>query len=74
MNKINFYEKKYNALDIFYEWEDCGSEYDIAVEQAFYYKRELSEIDEMIYTITIATRYARSHRKISEQLKKDLKK
>lgn len=35
MKKINFYEKKCQALEIFYCWVDQGSEYDIAVDLVF---------------------------------------
>lgn len=72
MNKINFYQKKYEALETFYGWIDQGSEYDIAVEQSIYYNHDLEEIDEIILNITIATRYSRCGKKISEQFKKRL--
>lgn len=60
MNKINFYQKKYEALETFYGWIDQGSKYDIAVEQSIYYSYKLEEINEIILNITIATRYSRS--------------
>ena len=72
MNNINFYQKKYEALETFYGWIDQGSEYDIAVEQSIYYNHGLEEIDEMILNITIATRYSRCGKKISEQFRKRL--
>ncbi|MBD5550614.1 MAG: hypothetical protein HDQ96_05475 [Lachnospiraceae bacterium] len=72
MNNINFYQKKYEALETFYGWIDQGSEYDIAVEQSIYYNHGLEEIDEIILNITIATRYSRCGKKISEQFKKRL--
>lgn len=72
MNKINFYQKKYEALETFYGWIDQGSEYDIAVEQSIYYNHDLEGIDEIIMNITIATRYSRCGKKISEQFKKRL--
>ncbi len=72
MNKINFYQKKYEALEAFYGWVDQGSEYDIAVEQSIYYAHGLDEIDEIILNITIATRYSRCGKKISEQFKRRL--
>lgn len=72
MNKINFYQKKYEALETFYGWIDQGSEYDIAVEQSIYYNHGLEEIDEIILNITIATRYSRCGKKLSEQFKKRL--
>lgn len=73
MNKINFYQKKYEALETFYGWIDQGSEYDIAVEQSIYYDHGLEEIDEIILNITIATRYSRCGKTISEQFKRRLK-
>ena len=72
MYKINFYEKKYEALETFYGWIDQGSEYDTAVEQSIYYNHGLEEIDEIIFNITIATRYSRCGKMISEQFKKRL--
>ncbi|MBR4083793.1 MAG: hypothetical protein IKK33_05870 [Lachnospiraceae bacterium] len=72
MKKINFYQKKCQALEIFYGWIDQGSEYDIAVEQSFYYNSGLEEIEEIILNITIATRYARCGKTIPEQFKKSL--
>lgn len=72
MKKINFYQKKYEALETFYGWIDQGSEYDIAVEQSIYYNHGLGEIEEIIFNITIATRYSRCGKKISEQFKKRL--
>ena len=68
MERINFYEKKCQALEIFYCWVDQGSEYDIAVEQSLYYNSRLPEIDKIILNITIATRYARCGKIISNQL------
>ncbi len=72
MSNINFYQKKYEALETFYGWIDQGSEYDIAVEQSIYYNHGLDEIDGIILNITIATRYSRCGKKISEQFKKRL--
>lgn len=71
MNAVNFYQKKYEALENFYGWIDQGSDYDIAVEQSLYYN-QLEEIDEMIFHITIAARFSRCGRKISEQFKRRL--
>lgn len=59
-------------METFYGWIDQGSEYDIAVEQSIYYNHGLEEIDEIIFNITIATRYSRCGKKISEQFKKRL--
>lgn len=73
MKKINFYEKKCQALEIFYCWVDQGSEYDIAVEQSLYYNSGLPEIDKIILNITIATRYARCGKIISNQFYSNLK-
>ncbi len=72
MKRINFYQKKYEALEIFYGWIDQGSEYDIAVEQSVYYNHGLGKIEEIILNITIATRYSRCGKTISEQFKKRL--
>ena len=72
MKRINFYQKKYEALETFYGWIDQGSEYDIAVEQSVYYNHGLEEIEEIILNITIATRYSRCGKTISEQFKKRL--
>lgn len=47
MKAINFYQKKYEALETFYGWIDQGSKYDIAVEQSIYYNHGLEEIDEV---------------------------
>lgn len=73
MERINFYEKKCQALEIFYCWVDQGSEYDIAVEQSLYYNSRLPEIDKIILNITIGTRYARCGKVISEQFCSSLK-
>lgn len=72
MKKINYYQKKYDAMEIFYGWIDQGSEYDIAVEQSIYYNQGMEEIDEIILNITIATRFARCGKRISEQFRKHL--
>ncbi len=72
MKKINYYQKKYDAMEIFYGWVDQGSEYDIAVEQSIYYNQGMEEIDEIILNITIATRFARCGKRISEQFRKHL--
>ena len=72
VSRINFYQKKYEALEIFYGWIDQGSEYDVAVEQSIYYNHGMTEIDEIILNMTIATRYSRCGRKISEQFKRRL--
>ena len=73
MEKINFYEKKCQALEIFYGWVDQGSEYEIAVEQSLYYNSRLPEIDKIILSITMATRYARCGKTISAQFCSHLK-
>lgn len=72
MEKLDFYRKKYEALETFYGWIDQGSDYDIAVEQSIYYNHGLEDIDEILLNITIATRYARCGKNISEQFKKRL--
>lgn len=70
MKRINFYQKKYEALETFYGWIDQGSEYDIAVEQSVYYNHGLDEIEEIILNITIATRYSRCGKKYQNNSKK----
>lgn len=72
MKRINYYQMKYDAMEIFYGWVDQGSEYDIAVEQSIYYNQGMEEIDEIILNITIATRFARCGKRISEQFRKQL--
>ncbi len=72
MKEINFYQKKYEALETFYGWIDQGSGYDIAVEQSIYYNHGLEEIDEIILNITIATRYSRCGKAVSKEFKKRL--
>ena len=72
VKRINFYQKKYEALETFYGWIDQGGEYDIAVEQSVYYNHDLDEIEKIILNITIATRYSRCGKKISEQFKNRL--
>ena len=72
MSGINFYQKKYEALETFYGWIDQGSAYDVAVEQSIYYNHSLDEIDEIIFNITIAIRFSRSGRVISDTFKKRL--
>ena len=59
-------------METFYGWIDQGSEYDIAVEQSIYYNHDLDEIEEIILNVTIATRYSRCGKTISEQFKKRL--
>lgn len=72
MNKVNLYKKKYEALEIFYGWVDQGSEYDVAVEQSIYYNKQTDELDEVILNITIATRFSRCGRSISDKFKNRL--
>lgn len=73
MKFINLYQKKYEAMETFYGWVDQGSSYDIAVEQSVYYNHSLDVIEEIILNITIAVRFSRCGKKISEQFKKRLK-
>lgn len=72
MNKVNFYQKKYEALETFYGWVDQGSEYDVAVEQSIYYNKQMDELDEIILNITIATRFSRCGKTISDKFKNRL--
>ena len=73
MRKINFYERKYDALESFYQWVDYGSSYDLAVDQANYYSILQDDIDEILLNVTIATRFERSSRDISESFKEHLR-
>ena len=73
MNKINYYEKKYYALESFYGWVDSGSSYDIAVDQANYYDHHTEKIDIVLKNITMATRFTRSGREFSNTFKNELK-
>ncbi len=72
MNKFNFYKKKYEALENFYGWVDQGSNYEVAVEQSIYYCKPMSELDEVVMNITIATRFSRCGKEISNKFKKRL--
>lgn len=72
MEKFNFYKKKYEALETFYGWIDQGSGYDTAAEQSIYYNHSLEDIDEIILNMTIAVRYSRCGKKISEKFKRRL--
>lgn len=74
MSKINFYKIKYEALEMFYGWIDQNSDYDMAVEQSIYYNIKTDELYEIIFNITIATRFARCGRKISNKFKDRLEK
>lgn len=74
MENINFFKVKYNALDAFYEFVDKGSEFNIAVEQTFYYCVPLTEIEEIIFVLTIATRYERCQKNASCKFKNYLDK
>lgn len=72
VKRINFYEKRYHAMDEFYSWVDQGSPYDIAVDQGSEYNSWKEDIDEIIYYVTIASRYARGGRQISNSFKRTL--
>ena len=72
MKKVNYYKKKYEALEDFYGWVDQGSQYDIAVEQSIYYNKPMDELDEVIFNVTIATRFARCGKAISDKFKNRL--
>ncbi len=72
MKKINFYEKRYHAMDEFYSWVDQGNPYDIAVDQGSEYNSWSDDIDEIIYYVTIASRFARGGRTISDRFKETL--
>lgn len=73
MKNINFYQIKYKTMETFYDWVDYGSEFNIAAAQSMYYTGPMEEIYEIIMLITIGTRFARSGKKVSSYLKKDLK-
>ncbi len=72
MSKVNFYKMKYEALEMFYGWVDQNSDYDVAVEQSIYYNKKTDELDEIIFNITIATRFARCGREVSNKFKERL--
>lgn len=72
MEKVNYYKKKYEALEDFYTWVDQGSQYDVAVEQCIYYNKPMDGLDEVIFNVTIATRFARSGKAISDKFKNRL--
>lgn len=72
MDKINYYKRKCIALESFYCWVDQGSSYNVAVEQAMYYSYTMSELDEIITLITIATRFERSGKEVTEKFAKKL--
>lgn len=74
MDKVNFYKEKYEALETFYGWIDQGSKYDVAVEQSVYYNKKMDELEEIIFNITIATRFARCGKTISDRFKSRLEK
>lgn len=72
MEKQNLFQKKYDALELFYGWIDQGSDYNVAVEQSIYYNKQLDELDEIILIITIATRFARCGKEITVKFKEKL--
>lgn len=72
MKEINFFKARYYAMDIFYSWVDQGSPYDIAVDQGSEYNYWSDDIDEIMYYITIASRFARGGRQVSDRFKKTL--
>ena len=73
MDKVNFYYKKYYALESFYQWVDYGSNYNLAVDQANYYSYINNDVDEILLNVTIATRFEKSEIKISDSFKNDLR-
>lgn len=74
MGKVNIYKMKYEALESFYGWIDQGSKYDVAVEQSIYYSKKMDELEEIIFNITIATRFSRCGRIIPDHFKSRLEK
>lgn len=73
MERINFYQEKYDALENFYGWIDQGSSYEVAVGQSLYYSKELNKFQELIMTVTIATRFARCGRSLPEKFQLQLR-
>jgi hypothetical protein len=69
MNNFNFFERKFRTLESFYMWVEQGSSYDVAFGQCIYYDTQVSELDDIITIITIATRFARTKREISDRNK-----
>ena len=72
MKKVNFYKKKYEALETFYGWVDQSSDYNIAVEQSIYYDNIEDDLDKIIFNITVATRFARCGKEISNTFRERL--
>ena len=72
MNCVNYYQKKYEALDTFYGWIDRGSDYKIAVEQTEYYEHKTDIIDVAIMNITIAATFVRNGKEISTTFRESL--
>ncbi len=73
MNCVNYYQKKYEALDAFYGWIDRGSDYKIAVEQTEYYEHKTDIIDVAIMNITIAATFFRNGKAISPTFRESLR-
>ncbi|SFJ92763.1 MULTISPECIES: hypothetical protein [unclassified Bacillus (in: firmicutes)] len=74
MNKYNFYESKFRTLESFYMWIEQGSTYDVAASQCMYYDQPQNELDEIVMSITIATRFARCGKLLGDDFKQVLKK
>lgn len=72
MEKVDFYKKRYEAMDLFYSWVDQGSEYDMAVDQGSYYSIWKDDFDEIMYYVTVASRFARGGRTLSKSFKETL--
>lgn len=74
MSKYNFYESKFRTLESFYMWIEQGSSYNIAAAQCMYYDQPQNDLDEIVMAITIATRFARSGKPLSDNFKQLLEK
>ncbi|CAM2895347.1 deaminase domain-containing protein [Hathewaya histolytica] len=74
MNKYNFYESKFRTLESFYMWVEQGSTYDVAASQCMYYDQPQNELDEIVMSITIGTRFARCGKALGDDFKQVLKK
>lgn len=72
MEKINFFKSKYEALEIFYGWVERGYSFDEAVEQSLRHNNKEDELWLIILNITMATRFERCGKPISEIFRKRL--
>ena len=72
MSKFNYYEKKLRILEQFYMWIEQGSTYHIAEGQSSAYLNPSSELEELLYPIVIARRFARIDKPIHSAFRNEL--